>query len=95
MKVKDIINMFRFGQSFEIHGAYSGQTYYKSYLNSEKNLQKYLDKEVIDTPIYSDIRIKGSDPSHWCVAVIVIWIYDYDMCKQRRIEHDRDNTQAI
>ena len=82
MKVKDIIGMFSYGQSFEIRGAYSGKTYHKSYLNNERNLQKYLDKRVNDTPIYSDMRIKGDEMNHWCMSVIVIWMQDYDMCKQ-------------
>lgn len=83
MKVKDIISMFSYGQPFEIRGAYSGKTYHKSYVNCEKNLQKYLDMEVNNKPICSDMRIKGSDTNHWCISVIVIWMHDYDMCKQR------------
>lgn len=83
MKVKDIIGMFSYGQSFEIRGAYSGKTYHKSYVNSNKNLEKYLDRYVADTSLYSDIRIKGSDTNRWCISVIVIWMHDYDMCKQR------------
>lgn len=83
MTVKDIIGMLSYGQPFEIRGACSGKIYHKSYVNSAKNLQKYLDKEVNDTPIYSDMRIRGSDTNHWCMSVIVIWMHDYDMCKQR------------
>ena len=83
MKVKDIIGMFSYGQPFEIRGAYSGKTYHKSYVNGEKNLQKYLDREVNNTPIYSDMRVRGSDTNHWSISVIVIWMHDYDMCKQR------------
>ena len=86
MKVKDIIGMFSYGQPFEIRGAYSGKTYHKSYVNSEKNLQKYLDMEVNNTPIYSDMRVRGSDTNHWSISVIVIWMHDYDMCKQREDE---------
>lgn len=86
MKVKDIIGMLSYGQAFEIHGAHSGKVYHKSYLNSDKNLRKYLEREVTDTPIYSDMRIKGSDTNHWCISVIVIWMHDYDICKQREDE---------
>ena len=82
MKVKDIISMLSYGQPFEICGAYSGKTYHKSYVNSKKNLEKYLDREVTDTPIYSDMRIKGADTNHWCLSVIVLWMHDYDICKQ-------------
>lgn len=83
MTVKDIIGMFSYGQPFEIRGAYSGKTYHKSYVNGDKNLQKYLDREVDNTPIYSDMRVRGSDTNHWSISVIVVWMYDYDMCKQR------------
>lgn len=83
MKVKDIIGMFSYGQPFEIRGAYSGKTYHKSYVNGEKNLQKYLDREVNDTPIYSDMRVRGSDTNHWSISVIVIWMHDYDTYKQK------------
>ena len=55
MKVKDIISIFSYGQAFEIRGAYSGKTYHKSYVNSKKNLEKYFDRDVTDTPIYSDM----------------------------------------
>lgn len=86
MTVKDIIGMFSYGQPFEIRGAYSGKTYHKSYVNGEKNLQKYLDREVNNTPIYSDMRVRGTDTNHWCISVIVVWMHDYDTCKQREGE---------
>jgi len=79
MTVKDIIKMFSYGQCYEIKGAYSGKTYHKSYVNSSKNLDKYADREVTDTPIYTDMRIRGADTNHWCVSVIVIWMHDYDL----------------
>lgn len=86
MKVKDITGILQYGQAFEIRGAYSGKTYHKSYLNNERNLQKYLDEEVAEKPIYSDMRIRGSDTNHWCISVIVVWMHDYNMCKQREGE---------
>ena len=83
MKVKDITGILQYGQAFEIRGAYSGKVYHKSYLNSDKNLRKYLEREVTDTPIYSDMRTRGSDTNHWVISVIVVWMHDYNMSKQR------------
>ena len=83
MTVKDIIELLAYGQLYEIRGAYSGKTYHKSYVNSKKNLEKYIDRKVPDTPLYTDMRIRGSDANHWCVSVIVIWMSDYDFSCER------------
>lgn len=83
MKVKDIIKLFSYGQAFEIRGAYSGKTYHKSYINSNKSLEKYLDREVLDTPLYTGMRMRGTDTNHWCISVIVVWMSDYDLCKKK------------
>ena len=81
MTVNDIIKLFSYGQAYEIRGAYSGKIYHKSYVNSKKNLEKYLDREVSDTPLYTDMRIRGTDTNHWCISVMVIWMSDYDLCE--------------
>lgn len=81
MKVKDAIELFAYGTAYEIKGAYSGKIYHKSYMNSSKNLDKYVDRKVIDKPFYADMRLRGSDSNHWCIPVIVIWMHDYDLCK--------------
>ena len=81
MKVKDIINLLSYGQNYELKGAYSGKTYHKSYINNNKHLEKYLDREATDTPLYSDMRIRGADTNHWCDSVIVIWMDDYGLSK--------------
>ncbi len=83
MTVKEAIGMLGYGTVFEIKGAYSGKTYHKSYANSKKNLEKYADREVTVTPFCSAIRIRGSyDYNQWAIAVIVIQMYDYDLCKK-------------
>lgn len=82
MTVKEAIKLFSYGTAYEIQGAYSGKTYYKSYLNSSKKLDKYADREVTDSPFYADMRLRGSDSNHWCIPVIVIWMYDYDLCRK-------------
>lgn len=84
MTVKEIIKLFRYGQAYEIRGTYSGKTYHKSYINTQKNLDKYADREVADTPLYTDMRIRGSDASHWCTSVIVIWMHDYILCRKEQ-----------
>lgn len=82
MTVKEAIKLFSYGTVYEIKGAYSGKTYYKSYLNSSKTLDKYADREVTDSPFYADMRLRGSDSNHWCIPVIVIWMHDYDLCRK-------------
>ena len=89
MTVREVINLFNYGQAYEIRGAYSGKTYHKSYSNSSKNLDKYIDKDVTDSPIYTDMRMRGTDTNHWCTAVIVIWMYDYDLCKLKEVADDK------
>ena len=82
MTVKEAIKLFSYGTVYEIKGAYSGKTYHKSYLNSSKNLDKYADREVTDNPFYADMILRGSDSNRWCTPVIVIWMYDYDLCRK-------------
>lgn len=81
MTVNEAVGLLHYGTAYEIRGGYSGKTYHKSYLNSSKNLDKYADVEVIDSPFYPDIRMRGSDANHWCIPVIVIWIADYELCE--------------
>lgn len=79
MTVKDAIKMMSYGTCYEIRGAYSGKVYHRSYSNNSKNLEKYYDRELSDTPFYADVRIRGTESNHWCIAVIVIWMFDYDL----------------
>lgn len=90
MTVKEVINLFTYNTAFEIKGAYSGKVYHKSYVNSNKNLEKYVDREVTDNPIYTDMRMRGSDTNHWCISVIVIWMYDYDLCHENDMRGKAD-----
>lgn len=82
MKIKEAIKLFAYGTAYEIKGAYSGKTYHKSYMNSSKNLDKYANMEVTDEPFYADMRLRGTDSNHHCISVIVIWMYDYDLCRK-------------
>ena len=77
MTVNEAIKLLAYGTAYEIKGAYSGKIYHKSYINSSKNLDKYANMEVTDTPFYTDMRIRGSESNHWCVPVIGIWMHDY------------------
>lgn len=87
MTVSEAIKMLQ-GTPYEIKGAYSGKVYHRSYTNSSKNLDKYVDREVTDTPFYADMRIRGSEANHWCMAVIVIWMYDYELFKKGVTDDD-------
>lgn len=90
MSVKEAIKMLGYGSSYEIRGSYSGKTYHKSYINSSKNLDKYIDREVTETPFYTDIRMRGIEDNHWCIAVIVIWMHDYDICHKQEVSDGRN-----
>lgn len=83
MTVKDAVKLLGYGTVYEIKGSYSGKIYHKSYINSSKNLDKYADREVTDEPFFTTMRLRGSsDTNQWCVAVIGIWMYDYDLCQK-------------
>ena len=82
MTVNEAIKLLAYGTAYEIKGAYSGKIYHKSYMNGSKNLDKYANMEVTDEPFYTDLRLRGSENSPWCVPVIVIWIHDYDLCRK-------------
>lgn len=82
MTVKEAINLLSYGTAYEIKGAYSGRIYHRSYINSSKNLDKYADKEVTENPFYTTLAIRGvTFANEWCIAVVGIWMYDYDMRK--------------
>lgn len=83
MTVKEAISLLSYGTAYEIKGAYSGRIYHRSYTNSSKNLDKYADKEVIENPFYTTLAIRGeTSANEWCIAVVGIWMYDYDMRKE-------------
>lgn len=81
MTVNEAIKLFSKAE-YEIRGAYSGKIYHKSHINSSKNLDKYANREVTDTPFYTDVRLRGTEGNYWCVPVIVIWMKDYDLCRK-------------
>jgi hypothetical protein len=82
MTVNEAIKLLAYGTAYEIKGAYSGKIYHKSYMNSSKNLDKYVKRAVTDEPFYADLRLRGSDGNHWCNPIIVIWMCDYDLCRK-------------
>ena len=85
MTVKEAIELLSYGTAYEIKGAYSGKIYHRSYINSGKNLDKYSEKEVADTPFYTTLAIRGQTTcNEWCMAVVGIWMHDYGMRKENR-----------
>ena len=87
MNVKEAINLLSYGTAYEIKGAYSGRIYHRSYTNSGKNLDKYADKEVTENPFYTTLAIRGATSANeWCIAVVGIWMYDYDILGARKNE---------
>lgn len=83
MTVKEAINLLAYGTAYEIKGAYSGRIYHRSYTNSSKNLDKYADKEVTEKPFYTALVARGATSTNsWCIAVVGIWMHDYDMRKK-------------
>ena len=82
MTVNEAIKLLAYGTAYEIKGAYSGKIYHKSYMNSSKNLDKYASREVVGVPFYVDMRLRGLDSNRWCFPVIVIWMHDYDLCRE-------------
>jgi hypothetical protein len=81
MTVKEAVDLLGYGVAYEIKGAYSGKIYHKSYVNGSKNFDKYANREVTETPFYSDMRLRGADSNKWVMSIIGIWMYDYDLCK--------------
>lgn len=79
MTVKDIIALIGHNNAYEIRGAYSGKYWYKSYYHSNKKLERLLDREVTDKPIYTHLVKRGDDMNEWVIPVIVIWMYDIDL----------------
>ena len=49
MEVKDTLQLVHLGTRYELVGAKTGKSLYKSWVN--KNLDKYIDLEVASTPL--------------------------------------------
>ena len=81
MTVKEAINMLNYGTAYEIKGAYSGKVYHRSYTNSSKNIDKYADREVTDSPFFVRLVMRGSETNMWCIPVVGIWMHDYDIAR--------------
>lgn len=80
MTVKEAVSLLSYGTAYEIQGAYSGKIYHRSYINSNKNLDKYADREVTDSPFYTTLKLRGDTTTNpWCIAVVGIWMHDYEV----------------
>ena len=81
--VRDCVDMLGYGTQFKIVGAYSGKTYYRSWVNKDKILEKYLHRTCIKQPLYATTYVEQS----LCAdgirvrAVIGIWMHDIDLVK--------------
>ena len=83
MTVKEVINMLSCGTAYELKGAYSGKIYHRSYTNSSKNLDKYADREVTDSPLFAKLVMRGSETNMWYLPVVGIWMHDYDIARAK------------
>jgi len=83
MTVKEAINMLSYGTAYELKGAYSGKIYHRSYANSNKNLDKYADREVTDSPLFAKLVMRGSETNMWYLPVVGIWMHDYDIARAK------------
>ena len=90
MTVKEAVALLSYGTAYEIRGAYDGKTYHKSYANSSKNLDKYADQEVTAAPFYTDMRMRGSDTNRWVIPVIVVWMHDYELRREKERQDEID-----
>lgn len=82
MTVREAIDQLSCGTAYEIKGAYSGKVYHRSYINSSKNLDKYVDQKVTETPYYTRMVMRGEEISNeWVMPVIGIWMQDYGLKK--------------
>lgn len=65
MKVAELINLLSIGTRYKLIGAETGLPLYKCWTN--KNLDKYKDLEVADTPIEASFQIqRGVDALRLC-----------------------------
>lgn len=88
MSVKEAIELLSYGTAYEIRGAYSGRIYHRSYANSSKNLDKYADRDVLESPFFTRLVMRGKDNNEWCSSVVGIWMYDYDLTKSKKEAED-------
>lgn len=58
MKVTELIKLFSLNTSYKLIGAKTGKTLYRSWAN--KNLDKFKDLEVSDTPIEASFQIQSN-----------------------------------
>ena len=79
MKVKEAIGLLQYGTDFEIKGAYSGNVYHSSRRNNQKNLEKYYEEEVTDSPFYTRLVL---DKNEYCRSLVGIWMCDYDLTRR-------------
>lgn len=74
MKVADLIKLLSYGTRYKLIGAKTGLPLYKSWAN--KNLDKFKDLEVADTPIEASFQIQrgvGIEPEY-IRPIILIYV---------------------
>ena len=75
MKVADLIKLFSLGTRYKLIGAKTGLPLYKSWTN--KNLDKFKDLEVADTPIEASFQIQrgvGIGEPEYIRPIILIYV---------------------
>ena len=75
MKVTDLTELFSVSTRYKLIGAKTGKTLYKSWVN--KNLDKFKDLEVADTPIEASFQIQrgvGMGEPEYIRPIILIYV---------------------
>lgn len=83
MTVKEAIKLINYGMPYEIDDIYSEKICHRSYVNTDKHLEKYLDKEVASTPFYATTRVKVEGEVVTWTTVMVIRMEDNDSYKKK------------
>ena len=79
LKIKDIINLIDSHANYEVIGSYSGHKIFNNY-SSNRIKQKYENLEVVEKPIFTEIKSKGN----YAYSIIKIWARDYDIMKNKK-----------
>lgn len=80
MTVAEVKNQFCYGTRFFLKGAYSGKIYYRSWINKDELLDRYLSRECPEHPIFTTMDIRPTrmvESNTFVNAVIGIWMHDY------------------
>ena len=72
MKVADLIKLLSYGTRYKLIGAKTGLPLYKSWAN--KNLDKFKDLDVADTPIDASFQIQRETMPESIRPIIIIYV---------------------